>query len=156
MARLEYRLLDEAAGYPLLYYYQDLTEGEIALRMACSRFVKEGRAFEKTSAASELLQYVIYLQSASVLRRTQWPAADERTWLELRQWPAQEDEEAELLERLPATETQRLQVKLLCDYLQWRGQERLVRHVELDEDRCCYVQYLAAEGAADANGTSDD
>lgn len=65
MARLEYRLLDEAKGYPVLYVYEGISHGEVAARFICDRFVKEGAVYERTSCAIEPDGFVIYVQSDS-------------------------------------------------------------------------------------------
>ena len=62
MPKLEYRLLDEAGGYPVLYYYQEMDAAEIAARFICDKFIKDGVVYERTSCACETLTYVIYVQ----------------------------------------------------------------------------------------------
>lgn len=78
MARLEYRLLDEAKGYPVLYVYEGISHGEVAARFICDRFVKEGAVYERTSCAIEPDGFVIYVQSDSK-GRVMWPAAATKT-----------------------------------------------------------------------------
>jgi hypothetical protein len=64
LPRLEYRLLDEEKGYPVLYYYDGIDKEEISLRFACDYFVKDQHVYEKTSCAVEDGTYVIYIRRA--------------------------------------------------------------------------------------------
>jgi len=64
LPRLEYRLLDEEKGYPVLYYYNGIDKEEISLRFACDYFVKDQHVYEKTSCAVEDGTYVIYIRRA--------------------------------------------------------------------------------------------
>ena len=63
--RLEYRLLDEANGYPVVYYYEDLDATEISARFACDKFIKGSVIYEKTSCAIEPTVYIVYVQEAT-------------------------------------------------------------------------------------------
>ncbi len=142
--RLEYRLLDASQEYPLLYYYNDISQREVELRMACSRFVKMGTAYEKTSAAQEVMCYVIYLRPAQALQKEKWPKVPEQdVYLEMRHWPTAKIG-AELIERAKVVGDSELLLHLLCDYMQFLGEEWLVQAVELDEDRGCYIRYVEA------------
>ncbi|MFT9849227.1 hypothetical protein [Aneurinibacillus sp. REN35] len=78
MARLEYRKLDEANGFPVLYYYDLIDKDEISLRFACDYFIKDGTVYEKTSCAIESSCYVIYVQIAEDERVVEQPAAPPR------------------------------------------------------------------------------
>lgn len=62
MAYFEYRLFAESKGFPVLFSYESMEAEEVALRFACDRFVKEGRVYEKTSAANEGDTYVVYVE----------------------------------------------------------------------------------------------
>lgn len=64
MVSLEYRLLDEAQDFPVLFRYESIPPGEVAARFACDHLVKEGVIYEKTSCAVEPLTYVIYARPA--------------------------------------------------------------------------------------------
>ncbi|HBI03046.1 MAG TPA: hypothetical protein DDY49_03330 [Paenibacillaceae bacterium] len=61
MARLEYRLWDQSGEESILYYYSYMKYTEIAARMACDYFVKEGRVYEKDSTFWENGLYIIYV-----------------------------------------------------------------------------------------------
>ena len=140
--RLEYRLLDEKNDYPILYYYEAISAAELSLRLSCGRFVKEGRAYEKTSAAQDVMQYVIYLKPAELLLDRAWlEAAPKDSYFELRRLTGKKGD-APLLNSCLLEHEQELQLKLLCDYHFFFGTEWLVQAVELDEDRACYVCYL--------------
>lgn len=65
MAKLEYRLLDKAQEYPMLYYYDYLKPEEATARFACDYYIKEGKIFEKTSCAVEPGINVIYVRYVS-------------------------------------------------------------------------------------------
>jgi len=61
LARLEYRLWDESGNESILFYYNDIKNTEIAARMTCDYFVKEGRVYEKDSTFWENGLYIIYV-----------------------------------------------------------------------------------------------
>ncbi len=147
--RLEYRLLDEEKDYPLLYQYDDISAQELALRLSCGRFVKEGHAYEKTSAACEFIQYVIYLRPAELLLRTDWPEVRRcEPYFELRRLTEKKGE-APLLNSYALEDEKELQLILLCDYQFFLGEERLVEAIEMDEDRACYICYLGKKSEED-------
>lgn len=140
--RLEYRLLDEMKDYPLLYHYEAISAQELALRLCCGRFVKEGRAYEKTSAAQEIMQYVIYLQPSEILLQEDWPDSRRcEPCFELRRLTGRKGE-ALLLNSYTIEDEKELQLILLCDYQFFLGEEHLVEAIEMNEDRSCYICYL--------------
>lgn len=149
MARLEYRLLDETRGFPLLYYYDFIDKDEVALRFACDYLVKEGVVYEKTSCAIEPRTYVIYVRTAedeqAFAGGTELPGYRGGIRIELREYkPAtahypivhefrfDEDDDALLL--------------LQSDYVEWDGAEWEKTSAEVDEDRKVYVYYAVRTG----------
>lgn len=147
MARLEYRLLDEAADYPVLYAYDDIDSGEIAARFACDKFIKDGRVYEKTSAAIEPLIYVIYLQPAGESAASGAPeaAAGPGACIEIRQdWEGENP--GQLIEARTFTDAIDIILHLSGDYLYWLGDEWLKTMAVLDEDRRTYVAYVKKTG----------
>lgn len=142
MAQLEYRRLDEANDYPVLYTYAALAPAEIAARFACDRLIKGGLVYEKTSCASEPLTYVIYVKEAGRAEPggdTPPVAAGAR--IELRQ-DSSGDAPGQLMHTLDFTDGWDLVLHLQCDYLFWLGEEWLKTSLVLDEDRKVYVFYV--------------
>lgn len=150
MARLEYRLLDEAKGYPVLYMYEGISHGEVAARFICDRFVKEGAVYERTSCAIEPDGFVIYIQPDSK-GRVMWPAAATKTAglpLEIAACGSGLlSAQRQLV--LSFLTYEELQLQLLADYRMHQGEEWLKVSAELDEDRSAYVYYMekVKEGA---------
>lgn len=142
MAKLEYRLLDEAAGYPILYDYPSIDTGEVAARFACDKFIKDGAVFEKTSTAIEPLTYVIYVSQAGHAegQAASAPAAGHGARFEIRQdWEG--DSPGLLIEAREFTDAIDLVLYLNADYFYWLGDEWLRSGTVLDEDRKAYVYY---------------
>lgn len=147
MARLEYRLLDEAEEYPVMFQYDNIDIGEIATRFACDRIIRGGTVYEKTSTALEPLSYVIYVQTAGPAQTA--TAAQPQTGpgarLEIRQ-----DWEGEtpglLIEGRTYTDAVELVINLTSDYFYWLGDEWLKTMTVLDEDRKVYVYYAKKSG----------
>lgn len=142
MARLEYRLLDEAADFPVLYSYDAIDSGEIAARFVCDKLIKDGAVYEKTSTAVEPLTYVIYVQTAGQAPApAAAPPADSRgVKLEIRQdWEG--DSPGLLIEAREFTDAIDLILYLSSDYFYWLGDEWLKTQTVLDEDRRIYVYY---------------
>jgi hypothetical protein len=144
MARLEYRLLDEGRGFPVLYYYDLIDKDEISLRFACDYFVKDRVVYEKTSCAIELPNYVIYVK----------PAEDEQVVdpgvLSAPRWGGIRIEVREFREgtsHYPVVHTYDFRddddalLHLQSDYLYLYGKEWEKTSTEVDEDRKVYVYY---------------
>ncbi|MFC4769249.1 hypothetical protein [Effusibacillus consociatus] len=144
MARLEYRLLDEARGFPVLYYYDMIDKDEISLRFACDYFVKDKIVFEKASCAIELPNYVIYVR----------PDEDEQVVdpgvLSAPRWGGIRMEVREFREGTsfyPVIHTYEFRddddalLHLQSDFLYLYGKEWLKTSTEVDEDRKVYVIY---------------
>ncbi|GAA3410211.1 hypothetical protein ACFFNY_22300 [Paenibacillus hodogayensis] len=144
MARLEYRLLDEKNGFPLLYYYDFIDKDEISLRFACDYLVKDRVVYEKTSCAIEPKAYVIYVKTAEDEQASgggvELSGYRGGIRIELREYKAgtahypvihvyqfQDDDDALL--------------HLQSNYVHWNGQEWEKTSAEVDEDRKVYVYY---------------
>ena len=143
MARLEYRLLDEAKNYPVLYAYESISQGEVAARFICDRFVKESTAYERTSCAIEPDCFVIYVQP-DAKGRVMWPASATKTAglpLEIAACGSGLlSAQRQLV--LSFLTYEELQLQLLADYRMHQGEEWLKVSAELDEDRRAYVYYM--------------
>jgi hypothetical protein len=144
VSRLEYRLLEESQGYPVLYYYENLDSGEIAARFACDKFIKGGVVYEKTSCAIEVMCYVVYIQESG---RAQNPAGkegafpvDARVRIEVRQ-DGESPSPGLIIGNFVFDDSIDVVLHLLCDYLYWLGTEWLRTMTVLDEDRKVYICY---------------
>ncbi|SMC50505.1 hypothetical protein [Sporomusa malonica] len=142
MPKLEYRMLNESEGYPILYYYDSMDRTEIAIRLACDYFVKDGVTYEKTSGAIEAGCYVIYVKKAEEQDNSlpQLPNPSGKLRLELRQYVQNssyfpEVAVFELKDNLDAL------LYLQSDFLYWLGQEWQKTSAEIDEDRKVYIFY---------------
>nr|WP_320147847.1 hypothetical protein [uncultured Anaeromusa sp.] len=150
MARLEYRLLDEEKDYPVLYTYEGLSQGEVTARFICDRFVKEGKAYERTSCALEPDGFVIYIQPAAN-GRVLWSAVEKKTAglpLEIAACGSGLlSAQRQLV--LSFLTYEEIHLQLLADYRMHQGEEWLKVSAELDEDRSVYVYYMekVKEGA---------
>jgi hypothetical protein len=143
LARLEYRLLDAGQDYPLLYYYDDIDRTEIAARFACDYFIKDGIEYEKTSCASGLAAYVIYVRktcnaSGDFGGTSSRPGRGLR--LELRQYLDNASYYPEVTS-FEFKENLDIVLNLQSDFQYWLGQEWQKTSTELDEDRKVYVYY---------------
>jgi hypothetical protein len=154
LARLEYRLLDESRGFPLLYYYDLIDKDEVSLRFACDYFVKEGIVYEKTSCAIDSGVYIIYVKAAEDEQALPGGKELMQYWggirMELREFK-------EGTGHYPVIHTFRFQddddalLHLQSDYLTFNGVEWEKTSAEVDEDRKVYVYYAIPSG----NGKSD-
>ena len=61
MPRFEYRLNDKAETYPILYFYESITDIEASMRFICDYFIKEGRTFLKTATHIEPEAFIVYV-----------------------------------------------------------------------------------------------
>lgn len=146
MARLEYRLLDPAREYPVLYVYDSIDKSEIGVRFACDRLVKAGTVYEKTSTAIELGTYVIYVQPDTQGRMVLPP--EENGGKENADGVAVELRHSvdgffnhKLIHVFRFWKQDDVLLQVQCDYLYWMGQEWLKLASELDEDRRIYSVY---------------
>jgi len=126
VAQLEYRLLDEARGFPALFSYSSIPKTEIAVRFACDYFTKEGVVYEKTSSAVEAELYVIYVQPSLDQR----PLDSERRSistlglivLEIREY-TRGSMHFPLINKLEFSHLDELLLSLQCNYLSLNGVE---------------------------------
>ena len=153
MSKLEYRLFDEAGGYPVLYYYSAIKPEEAGARFACDYFTKESTVYEKTSCAIEPETNVIYVkavQSETAL------APNPRSTvgmgyviLELREFDEQKN--YPLIQSVECPNLNELILYLQSDFITVSGVEWERSSTEVDEDRQVYVLYVKkpTEGNAD-------
>jgi hypothetical protein len=144
MARLEYRLLDEANGYPVLYYYDHIDKDEITLRFACDYFVKGHLVYEKTSCAVEADRYVIYVQRSREEQAIDFTHTAAARWgsirMELREY-RDGTHDYPLVHTYYFKDDDDAVLHLLSDFLYWKGCEWEKTSTEVDEDRQVYVYY---------------
>ena len=140
MPRLEYRLLDEPRDYPVLFYYSDIDNVEIAARFACDKFIKEGVIYEKTSCAVELACFVIYLQECGRSEQAGDFPAPKGVRLELRQ-DGDSPSPGAIITSLDFGIGNEVVLHLQADYFYWLGEEWLKSQTVIDEDRKVYVCY---------------
>jgi hypothetical protein len=144
MAKLEYRLLDEQNGFPVLYYYENIEKNEILMRFSCDYFVKERTVYMKTSCAVEGDIYVIYVERADdehVVDSTLHPLAHQAgIRLELREY--KEDMAVyPLLHTYEIKNAEDVLLYLNANFLYLGGREWEKTSTEVDEDRQVYVFY---------------
>ena len=149
MPRFEYRLNDAAKDYPVLYYYEDINETEIAMRLVCDYFVKDGKTWMKTLSAAELSQYVVYVEeagsdSAESSNSTQpvmpgWIAVEVREYREGAQnYP--------LIHQFSLPGQVQALSYMVSDTLVLFEQEWEKTSTEIDEDRQAYIYYCRKTG----------
>ncbi|GMA97983.1 hypothetical protein [Pelosinus sp. IPA-1] len=151
LTKLEYRLLDESQQYPLLYYFSDIDEIEVAARFACDYFVKEGVLYERSSCAMGVLSCVIYVKKIEEdvisyddnIRQT-----NKYIRLEIRQF-IEEAEIYPLVFTYELRERKEVLLYLQSDYFIWSGQEWQKTSSEIDEDRKLFVLYAKPTGTED-------
>lgn len=143
MPRLEYRLLDKVGEYPILFYYQDIDETEIAARFVCDYFVKNAMLYERQSCAMEPLKYIIYVKKAEDEMMPYYSNADKHKkniYIEVRKF--NEDlEEYPLVFTYQLKEHKEALLYLASDFFMWSGEEWQKTSAEIDEDRKVYVIY---------------
>lgn len=144
MARLEYRLLDDSRGYPVLYAYDMIDKDEISLRFTCDYFVKDRLVYEKMSCALELPTYVIYVKHATdehvvdsrVLSAPRWGGIR----IEVREYRNNSDHYP-LVHTFDFPDDDDALLHLQSDFLYLYGREWQKTSTEVDEDRKVYVFY---------------
>lgn len=142
MARLEYRLLNKTEDFPVLFYYEDIDQSEIAARFACDYFVKSGITYEKTSAAVEAGCYIVYIKKAN-LEEENLPQSNNNTQkirLELRQYN-ENSNYFPVITTFNMKSNLEVLLYLQSDFIYWLGQEWKKTSAEIDEDRKVYVFY---------------
>lgn len=144
MARLEYRLLDDEAEYPVLYEYDRIDKKEIALRFACEYFVKDKRVYALASCATEPDAYVIYVTEADD-EKAGVEAKGTSHWngvrLEIRQF-GEEWMNYPLLHTRDFADMHDVLLYLQSDYVTIGDKEWGRSSTEVDEDRKLYVLYV--------------
>ncbi|MBA4495345.1 hypothetical protein ACFO25_01025 [Paenactinomyces guangxiensis] len=144
MARLEYRLLDEANGFPLLYTYENISKEEIALRFACDYFVKDHKVFEKTSCAVESLTHIIYVVRNYEEKVTEPGIRFAPQWKGIRMEVRHLQEETNqypIIHTYHFHQYQDALLYLMSHFLYFDGKEWEKTSTEVDENRKVYVCY---------------
>lgn len=141
MVKLEYRLLDEKNDYPVVCFYDAISEHEVMARFACDFFIRGGVIYEKTSCAVEPQAYVIYvLESGPANSALVMHSANKGVRLEFRQ-----DEKCQspglLMQTYGYDSYIELILHLQSDYCYWQGAEWQKSSTVIDEDRMAYVYY---------------
>ncbi|WP_134685963.1 hypothetical protein [Brevibacillus migulae] len=149
MARLEYRKLDEANHFPVLYYYDHIDKDEISLRFACDYFVKGREVYEKTSTAIEPHAYVIYVKRSEEEQAVTYTDAAGLRWgrvqIEVREY-RENTAHYPLVHLYQFTEDDDALLLLQSDYITLGGKEWEKTSTEVDEDRKVYVYYAKPTG----------
>ncbi|MED1796100.1 hypothetical protein EDM59_24850 [Brevibacillus nitrificans] len=144
MARLEYRLLDEANGYPVLFYYERIDKDEVSLRFACDYLVKGHVVYEKTSCAVEPSCYVVYVKRSTEEQAVDYAHTASARWgsiqIELRHF-REGTTTYPLVHTFYCKDDDDALLYLQSDYLMHDGQEWEKTSAEVDEDRRVYVYY---------------
>lgn len=149
MARLEYRLLDETRGFPVLYYYDFIDKDEVSLRFACDYLVKDRCVYEKTSCAIEGNKYVIYVRVAEEEQVVEPGSVLHGLWggirIELREY-REGTAHYPLVHVFEFQDDDDALLHLQSDYLFANGREWAKTSAEVDEDRKVYVYYAQPTG----------
>ncbi|RAL24532.1 hypothetical protein [Thermoflavimicrobium daqui] len=144
MARLEYRLLDEEKGFPIISFYSQISKEEVLLRFACDYFVQDHKSYEVTSCAIEEGVYIIYVRVDPEKKIVDSQLTFMPNWdgirIELRHYQRGVKED-KLVHRFHFHDWQEALAHLLSNFLyleevEW---ERVVS--EIDENRKVYVYY---------------
>lgn len=143
MAWLEYRLLKEDEGFPVLYQYERISRDEIALRFACDYFVKERIIYEKTSCAAEADRYVIYVKEAEeeqIVDSTPRSLYMRGILLEVREYK-EEGMHYPVVRTHTCRDHEDALLYIMSDYVYIEGREWERTSAEIDEDRGVCVYY---------------
>jgi hypothetical protein len=144
LAKLEYRLLDETRGFPVLYHYNHIDKDEISMRFACDYLVKDGLVFEKASCAIEYPNYVIYLKPAEDEKVVDFSAHSIPGWggikMELREF-REGTANYPTINIYEFGDDDDALLHLQSDFLFASNQEWQKTSTEIDEDRRVYVYY---------------
>ena len=134
---LDYRLNDNGRDYPSFFHFQHLPLIEILVRKACDYLVLEGMTYKKTSDALEQASHVMYFAYNHDFSRVEDDGRrDDR--IEFRDYYTKE-----LLYIHPENNYEELFAILYNDYLPFEEGEKMRMAVQLDEDRHCFVCYIA-------------
>lgn len=149
MPRFEYRLNNVNQDYRLLFFYEDMTDAEVAMRLACDYFVKEGRTWLKTSSAAEVSRYVVYVEEVDPEQaetgNVRTPALAGGITVEVREFRDEVQDYPLIHQFSPASQLQALS-SLLVDTQVLFGVEWEKTSTEIDEDRQIYVYYCRKIG----------
>lgn len=149
LARLEYRLWDEFGEESILYYYSYMKHTEIAARMACDYFVKEGRVYEKDSTFWEKGLYIIYVHPVDdeyIQYGEPFYSTKRDVVLEIRECK-DETKQYPLIQVYPLKEMDEIAAFLQGDRFYVGGIQWEKTSAETDEDRGAFVLYgIRAKG----------
>lgn len=149
MARLEYRLLDEANGYPVLFYYDRIDKEEVSLRFACDYLVKGHVVYENTSCAIEQGTYVIYVRHSTEETAVDYAERPSVRWgsiqIEMREY-RENTRLYPLVHTFSFKDDDDALLHLQSDYLYLNGREWEKTSAEVDEDRQVYIFYARPAG----------
>jgi hypothetical protein len=150
MPRFEYRLNNAEQDYPALYFYEAMEEAEVAMRLICDYFVKEGRTWLKTFSVAETSRYVVYVEeadadAAEAGNLTQpvmngWIAVEVREYVE-------DSKSYPLIHQFSLPGQVEALSYLIADSLVLLGHEWKKTSTEIDEDRQAYIYYCRKTGA---------
>lgn len=149
MPRFEYRLNDEAKGYPVLYYYAAMSDAEAAMRMACDYFVKAGETYLKAASAIEPPNFVVYVDTVADDPSEDANAGNQAVpggiAFEVREY--REGAAAyPLIHQIGFADCLQALPYLVADTIVLFGQEWEKTSTEIDEDRQAYVYYCKKTG----------
>jgi hypothetical protein len=144
VARLEYRLLDETRGFPVLYYYDQIERMEVSMRFACYYFVKDRTVYERASCAIEEQTFVIYVTESEEEKvldlGAPHPVTGNGIRVELREY--KEDTALyPVVHEYKFHSASDALLHLQSDFLYVGGREWKMTSTEIDEDRRTYVIY---------------
>lgn len=149
MPRFEYRLNNANQDYPLLFFYENMAEAEVAMRLVCDYFVKEGRTWLKTSSAAEVSRYLVYVeevdQDPAEEGNVRPPALAGGIAVEVREFRDGAQDYPLIHQFSPPNQLQALAV-MLVDTQVLFGVEWEKTSTEIDEDRQAYVYYCRKIG----------
>ena len=144
MPRFEYRINDAAQDYPLLYYYETMSDVEAAMRFVCDYFVKEGKTWLKTASAIDSAQFVMYVEKveedAAETGNTTQPVLPGSIAVEVREY-REGAVEYPLIHQFGFPSQVQALAHLIADTMLLFGQEWQKTSTEIDEDRQAYIYY---------------
>lgn len=149
MARFEYRLNDPSRDYPVLYYYETMDELEIAMRMCCDYFIKEGKTWLKTYSAIDASAHVVYVEEAesdaAEAGNVSQPVMPGWIAVEVREY-SEGAFAYPLIHQFGFPSPVQALAHLIAESLILFGQEWEKTSTEVDEDRQAYVYYCRKTG----------
>lgn len=144
MARLEYRLFDEASGFPVLYSYDNISKAEISLRFACDYFVKDHKVYETTSCAVESFNHVIYVVHNCEEKVVEPGLVFSPNWQGIRMEVRHYQETASshpIIHTYHFHDPEDALLHLMSHFLYHQGRHWKKTSAEVDENRKVYVYY---------------